>query len=210
MKEFKIRCSQIGQIMGVRGLGLTGKGYCEDWLKNQVYSKEKSFKSRYTDKGNTVEDISLDFAADFLGLGMLIKNEENFNSDFMTGTPDAITNNLIIDVKNSWDCYSFPLFKKEVPKKDYYWQAQGYMHLTGIENYKLVYTLMNTPIELVEKEYIYSDQSIEFDEFIKEYQYENLEPKHRIKVFDIQKNDDDIQKIKDRVIECRKYISTLI
>jgi hypothetical protein len=210
MKEFKIRCSQIGKIMGVKGIGLTGKGYCEDWYKEKIYSKRKSFTSKYTEKGNKVEDDSLDFIADNLGYGMIVKNEKVFYDDFMTGTPDAILKEIIIDVKNSWDCFTFPLFNNKTPNKDYYWQAQGYMNLTGIENYKLVYTLMNTPKELIEKEYIYSDQSVSFDDFEKEFTYDNIDPKYRIKVFDIKKNEDDIQKIKDRVNECREYISTLI
>ena len=42
--EFKIRCSAIGQIMtnGRSGDGLsqTAKSYCENWVKEKIYSKE--------------------------------------------------------------------------------------------------------------------------------------------------------------------------
>ena len=41
------------------------------------------------------------------------------------------------------------------------------------------------------------------------YEYDNLDAKYRIKVFEVERNDDDIQKIYDRVEECRSYINEL-
>lgn len=217
MKEFKIRCSQIGQIMGVKGLGKTGETYLKQWMKEQIYGRKKQFTNKYTDKGNIVEDNSLDFVADFYNFGMIIKNEKYFENDFLTGTPDAILNELIIDVKNSWDFSTFPLFDTECPNSDYYWQAQGYMELTGIKNYKLIYTLLDTPDNLIEKEayfwcknngYDELDMDI-FNQFKERMTYSEIEDKYKIKCFDIKYNDVAVKNIYNRVDECRSFIDSI-
>ncbi len=125
--------------------------------------------------------------------------------DFLTGTPDAILSDYLIDVKNSWDCYSFPLFFDAIPNKAYYYQAQGYMALTGLDNYKLIYTLMDTPDELIEREYKFSSAD-NYDLFCQHYKYSNIDSKYRIKVFNIERDNEVIESIYKRVIDCRMYI----
>jgi hypothetical protein len=213
MKEFKIRCSAIGKIMTnarskTETLSKTTISYLEEWTKEQIYSRRKEIFSKYLDKGNAVEVDSLDFIKTHLNYKQLEKNEESFENDFLTGTPDAILDDHIIDVKNSWDCFSFPLFFNSIPNKDYYYQAQGYMALTGIDRYKLIYTLMDTPEDLIQREY-FGDQSTDLVEFASKYKYSDIEPQYRIKVFDIYRNDEDIENIYNRVDECRQYINSL-
>jgi hypothetical protein len=213
MKDFKIRCSAIGKIMTnarskTETLSKTTISYLEEWTKEQIYSRKKEIFSKYLDKGNAVEVDSLDFIKTHLNYKQLEKNEESFENDFLTGTPDAILDDHIIDVKNSWDCFSFPLFFNSIPNKDYYYQAQGYMALTGIDRYKLIYTLMDTPEDLIQREY-FGDQSTDLVEFASKYKYSDIEPQYRIKVFDIYRNDEDIENIYNRVDECRQYINSL-
>ena len=211
MKEFKMRCSAIGQMMGIKGIGKTGEGYLETWVKEQIYNRRKEFSNKYTDKGITVEDNSIDYIAEQLGYGMLLKNEEYFENDYLTGTPDVILKDLVIDVKNSWDCFTFPLFADSVPNKAYYWQLQGYMSLTGLKSAKLIYTLLDTPLHIVDNEFNWNNKlELDYDDFVKPYQYEHIPDKYRIKIFDIERNDADIAKIGERVEECRTYINTLL
>lgn len=218
MKEFKIRASCAGKIMGQKGLGLTGQSYCEQWLKEQLYDRVYEFQSKYTDKGDVCEDESIDFVADKLGYGMLIKNEQHFEDEYMTGTPDVVLYDHLIDVKNSWDCFTFPLFQRQVKNKDYYWQAQVYMHLTGRKLYKLIYILSDTPDHLIEKEAFFWCKNNGYDEmeedifekFRSKLTYQNIPEKLKIKTFKIDYNPDDIALLKQRVVECRKYIKTLI
>lgn len=215
MKQFKIRCSQIGQIMGAKGLGKTGLSYLDTWAKEQVYDRKKEFTSKFTQKGTINEDESIDMVADFLGLGFFVKNDQHFENDFLIGTPDVILPDLIIDVKNSWNCFTFPLFETECPNDDYYYQAQGYMELTGREHFKLCYTLTDTPINLIESEarsYCYKngydiDDSDVFDDFVKKMTYKNIPIQNRIKIFDIEKDQKCIDLIKSRVEECRKILN---
>lgn len=215
MKKFKIRCSAIGQIMtNSRSkneiLGSTAKTYCEEWLKEQLYRRRKVMTNKYVQKGLVVEDNSLDFIAEQLGYGLLIKNEDYFENDFMTGTPDVILKDHIIDVKNSWDAFTFPLFSDKIDK-NYYYQAQGYMALTNIDSYKLIYTLMDTPSYLIEKEFTYNNfDDKDYEDFEKDYLYGNVNPNYRIKVFEIKRDEQVILEINNRVKECRLYINSLL
>jgi len=163
MKEFKIRCSQIGQIMSKPRakkdqesglLSQTTKSYVEEWLKEQIYGVKKEVDNKYTQKGNECELDSLDLFCDYAIIDNFDINYDTkfIENEFLQGTPDAIYNDVVIDLKNSWDCFTFPLFAKEVPNKNYYYQLQGYMHLLGLKKAKLVYVLSDTPAHIIEKE----------------------------------------------------------
>lgn len=214
---FKIRASACGQIMGAKGMGKTGESYVKQYLLEQTYNRKKEITTKYMQKGNEVEDNSLDFVADQLGYGMILKNQNHFENDYMKGTPDAILKDVVIDVKNSWDFSTFPLYEKEVPTSAYYWQAQVYMELTGVKRYKLIYTLMDTPEHLIEKEAYWwcknngfeeLDQDV-YDRFLARMTYGDIDDSLKIKVFDIYYNAADIELIKNRVIECRNLITKL-
>lgn len=249
MKDFKIRCSAIGKIMGTGGiitpaqltelqdleakekltkaqetkkakltakrdnpqLSETAKSYCKEWVKEQLYSRRPQISSKFMDKGNIMEDESIDLIAEKFELGLLVKNEEFYENEYAHGTPDVVLNSHIIDVKNSWSCFTFPLFDEEVPNDDYYWQGQGYLWLVDRPRYELIYTLMDTPEHLIEKEFKWNNPLEKSAEvFKKEYLYSHLSPELRIKVFKFERNEADIERIKMHVDLCRKYINELL
>lgn len=223
MKEFKIRCSQIGKIVGTgkkNPLTQTAMSYCKSWLKEQLYNRRIEFRSKYTEKGCIVEDESIDFIGEQLGLGFLIKNDKQFENDYFTGEPDILPPNLdlVIDAKNSWSWETFPILESEIPTTDYYWQLQGYMSLTGRHYAKLCYVLSDTPQHLIEREarrYCYDSGFEELDidiynKFLANMTYSDVPEKLKIKVFDIERNDEDIATTEKKVLECREYISTLL
>ncbi len=190
--------------------------YCKMWLKVKIYNRFKEFTSKYTEKGKIMEDGSLDYIADQLGYGMLIKNVEFFEDKYFTGTPDVILKDHLIDVKNSWDCFTFPLFETEIDEA-YYYQAQVYMHLTGVKKYKLIYVLSDTPIHLIEKEaywwcknngYDELDEDV-YNQFVAKMTYPDIADSLKYKVFDIDYSEEDIIKLIDRVKACRVVIKKL-
>lgn len=199
MKEFKIRASASGKLMTKprlksEVLSKTTKSYLQEWTKEQIYGVRKSIKSKYLDKGNQVEDAAIDYASAEKGWLFAEKNEEYFEDEFFCGTPDVILDDKIIDIKSSWDCFSFPLFFNGIPNKDYYYQLQTYMYLTGKTKAQLVYVLMNTPEELT---------------FEESFDYTEINSKYRIKIFDIDYDEEVIEELKNKVIESREYIKTL-
>lgn len=197
-------------------LSATAKTYCEDWLQEQLYGRKKEIKSKYLDKGNFVEDESIEFIS-HLFFEDYVKNEEYFEDEFKTGTPDIIAPNLIIDMKNSWSFETFPLLAKDNPNYDYYYcQLQGYMDLCDKDNSKLIYTLMDTPDHLIEREIkreCYDSLRPEEEirkELYEKMRYGDIDPKLRHKEFSFTRNKDFIYKVHEKVILCREYIEELV
>lgn len=221
--EFKIRCSSIGKIMTnprykSELISETAKTYCEEWIKSQVYNRRKEFVSKYTEKGLVMEDNSIDFAAEMLGYGVLFKNDKFFENDFMSGTPDIIGTTSILEIKSSWDCFTFPLLETEIPSKDYFYQMQGYMNLTGLKSAILVYCLMDTPQHLIEREarnYCFNngfgqlDISV-YDDYKKKMTYPDIDNKYKIKTFEVSYEPEIIEQINQRVLLCRDYINSIL
>jgi len=75
----KIRCSQINKIMtnprtkGER-LSQTAKSYLLELAIEEKYGIQKEFWSRYTDKGNQVEDEAIKLVGEVLDVGFIYKN----------------------------------------------------------------------------------------------------------------------------------------
>ncbi len=199
MKLFKARASSSGKLMTKprsksEVLSKTTKSYLEEWTKEQIYGVRKNIQSKYLTKGNEVEDDAINYASAEKGWLFAEKNEEYFEDEYFCGTPDVILEDKIIDIKSSWDCFSFPLFYNGIPNKDYYYQLQTYMHLTGKRKAQLVYVLMNTPEELT---------------FEESHDYTEINSKYRIKTFDIEYDEEVMQEMKLKVEQSREYIEQL-
>jgi hypothetical protein len=126
-------------------LSETAKTFIEDVFREKEYGIYKDISSRYTDKGIQMEDEAIQLAGNVLGWDLNVnKNEERLKNEWITGIPDINTETLLADIKCSWSGSTFPFFDTELPNKDYFWQLQGYMMLTGHLQAELVYCLMNT------------------------------------------------------------------
>ena len=219
----KIRCSAISKIMTnsrskSEVLSKTCKSYLEELALEEVYGIRKEFSSRYTDKGNEVERESIDLAQDVLDMGFMYKNTEFFENDFLTGTPDVNTDTCLLDVKSSYDASTFPFFAEEIPNKDYMYQLQGYMALTGKRKSILAYCLVNTPYDIVEDEirrahwkHHLIDESDELRAEVEaKHVFDHIPMEKRIKSFHIKYDKDIVKAIYDRVKECRVYYDQVI
>ena len=197
-------------------LSQTCVSFLQDWVNERLYGRRLEFKSKYTDKGNMVEDGAILYASMFVdGMGLESKNLEHFEDEFITGTPDIVTGTeWLNDIKASWSHGTFPLYDKEVPTKDYWWQVMGYMGLTGKTKAKVIYVLMSMPEELISKEakwqlgYNYTEE--QYQEFADQYRYDNLPPWLRLKEFEVLFSEETYQDICNRVLECRAYIENHI
>ena len=196
MNSFKIRASATKNIMTnprskSEKLSETCKTYLEEWAKENIYGVRKNIKSKYLTKGISVEDEAIEYYSEIEKLGFVLKNQDRFEDDFFTGTPDLIVGDTVYDFKSSWDCFTFPLFDTK-PDKNYWMQLQVYMELTGLRKAKLVYTLQNTPDELM------------FDEPM---DYSNVPSHLRIKEFSFDYDPEFIELVKQRVLDCREHVS---
>jgi hypothetical protein len=201
MKEFKIRASAAGKLMTsprskTETLSETTKTYLKEWLTSEIYGVQKNIQSKYLTKGVILENEAIDRVVEWLDFPLMIKNEKHFEDNNFQGTPDLFLNDdTVIDIKCSWDCFTFPLFETEIPTTDYYYQLQVYMWLTCRTKAKLIYVLLNTP------------DGLSYDET---FDYSNIDKKYRTKVFDIHIDFSIIEALIIRVNESRKYIETLL
>jgi hypothetical protein len=176
------------------------------------------FKSRYTDKGNEVEEKSIELTEDVLGFEFLTKNEDYFENEWIKGTPDIITHSLVIDVKSSWSGETFPFFESELPNKDYYYQVMGYMWLTGKKNALISYCLINTPEEIVNDEIrrtSWGKYEIEpSEETIRDvmaiHNFDHISKDRRVKAFHVEYNEGVVNEMKTRIEQCKEYFNKLV
>jgi len=222
MSELLFRCSSLGKLMidprtKSETLSETAKSYIQDLFKERELGIYKEFSSRYTDKGLEMEDEAIQFASEVLNWDFVVKNETRFNNDWLTGEPDINTDSLLADIKCSWNGSTFPLFDETIKNKDYYWQLQGYMQLTGHDTSELVYTLMNTPLQIVEDEIrrqhwklnlIEEDLEVR-DAVQKMHNFDHIPNELRVKRFIVEKNEAAQEKIKERVEVAREYYQQL-
>jgi hypothetical protein len=150
---FKCRASQIGSLMtngrSKDSMGETAKNYVKEWVISQLTGHRKEIQSKYLTKGLAVEDAALVRASKYYGIEFT-KNNERKEDDYFTGEWDSIGGGRVIDVKSSWDAFTFPYFDEQ-PSKGYYEQLQVYMALTGLKKASLVYCLENATTDEIEK-----------------------------------------------------------
>lgn len=219
----KVRASQIGKIMATprksgEVLSETAKTYVHDLVLEEKYGIKKEFSSRYTDKGNEVEEIGIALVNEVLNYKFIYKNYEFFENEWVKGTPDVNTDEVLLDVKCSWDATTFPFFDTEVPNKDYYFQLQGYMWLTGKQESILAYCLINTPFQMVEDEirrahwkFNLIEENTELRKEVESKHVFDHIPEHkRVKYWFIRRDEAIIEKIKERVELCREYYNLLM
>lgn len=213
--SYKCHCSGINDIIAkaVKGrtISVGAATAVETWLKEQMYQRRKlAVASKYTDKGNAKEADAIRFL-NSCHSEFYTKNKQLFSNDYLVGTPDIITSDTIIDIKCSWDCFTFPYFDDELDK-NYYCQMQGYMALTGKEKAIVAYCLMNATDEQIEQAcYAYCrahncEYTEEIEQMISEQmRYEHLPANLRLKEFTVLRDEDFITNLYQRIEDMRAY-----
>ncbi len=193
------------------------KTYVKELFMYHEYGVRQEINSKYIDKGNEVEDLSIELAGVYLE-GDLFKNDEYFENDYICGTPDVLTDNFLVDVKSSWSASTFPFFETELKNKLYEWQLKAYMWLTGRTDSWLVYCLVPTPNDLILDEMRriswkkgeLGDVSIETEaEVLKYFDISNIPTEKRVKAFNVKLTPKDIADMKKMINLARKYYKTI-
>jgi hypothetical protein len=195
----------------------TTKSYLLEIYIAEVFGRDKEIESKFLDKGNYAEEDSLNLVTK-VDDKLYIKNKERISNEFIIGTPDVIVEDKIIDIKTSWDIWTFA--KADGSNKDYYWQLLGYMALTGKKKARLVYTLVNTPEHLIVSEktrrmykYMLEDGSDEMalmeEQVEREMTFDDIDEKLRIKSFEFDYIQKDYDLLIERIASCRHYLNEI-
>jgi tRNA(Glu) U13 pseudouridine synthase TruD len=227
--ETLIRASSVGYLMtepvtkadkeaGV--LSKTAQKHLIEVYIAEKYGRKRDIQTKQMKKGIEAEQDSIDLLSMYLKLPFS-KNEERFKNDFITGLPDIINGDTIIDIKSSYDLWTF---LGNIPDKLdnlYYWQMQSYMWLTGTKNAIIAYCLVNTPESIIQQEKYYLLKKMdviseESPEFIKEAMkvefnmtFDDISINERILTFNVIRSEDDILRIENKVLKARTFLQEL-
>lgn len=220
-----VRCSELGNIM------TEPKSKSEllsqttiSWLKQKAIELEtgrvKDIETDAMRRGTEGESESRGYLNEFLNTNYE-KNETRYTNEYITGMPDIVGTDYVRDIKSSESIFTHPYYDNEIKNKDYIYQLQGYMWLTGTKVAYLDYILLDAPEWYIQKKLkIENFNAIDkglFDEQLEEYMYEfelktrfthtyqDLPLERRIKTFKLKKDDDMIEQFKNKINLIRQF-----
>lgn len=209
-----IRCSSIHKIIGeprlkaakeAGELSQTAKSHVIEIAKQELFGYSYFDGSKETEKGNALEPYAIDGSGLIRALNFE-KNPERRQNEYISGECDIYypSKRLIVDTKCSWDIKTHPFFRCEADAKikdcGYDWQMQGYMWLFDCDQADVDFWLFPCPEDLIG--YEDPERLINAVEAI---------PLHkRVTTVTIMRDDEKIERIKDRVSACQKYYADLI
>jgi hypothetical protein len=225
--NYKFRCSSLGYLMTdprskSEVISETTKTHLMDCYVAAVFNRRSDIQSKFLEKGNLVEENSIDlysaYKADFFK-----KNDQRLSNEYISGTYDLLIEEedepIIVDLKSSWDIYTFARSMKS-ENKMYYWQVQGYMALTGVKRARVAYCLVDTPDPIIDRELrkaLYQsglpESSEEFVNYCEElrafYKYSDIPQSKRVFEREYQYSEEDIERLYQRIVDCRRYLNEI-
>lgn len=229
------RCSSIGYLMTeprakaakeAGELSETAKGHCVDVLVSNKYGRNDDISNRYIQKGLMVEEDGITLYSR-LNKTFFKKNKALVKNAFIMGTPDLYTGidilaaNEIVDIKCSWDLYTFSRVRTKEINDLYYWQCMAYMALTGAKSAKLAYCLVNTPEILIMDEKrkllykmgVISEEDKNYQEACEEIDrsmiFDDIPMEERVIEFPIERDDAAIEQMFEKVKKARQFLNKL-
>ena len=227
--ETHIRASSVGYLMtepqskADKEAGLlskTAQKHLLDVYIAEKYGRKKDIQTKQMKKGIEVEQDSIDLLSMYLKMPFK-KNDQRFTNDYITGFPDIIDNDRIIDIKSSYDLWTFIGNIPDKLDSLYHWQMQSYMWLTGAKSAVIAYCLVNTPESIIEQEKYYLLKKMdvateENPEYIKEamkiefnMSFDDISIDERVLMFKVGRNEDDILRIQQKVEKAREFLREL-
>lgn len=153
-----IRCSSIGKIMtSARAKGEefseTAKTAMLEAARESMFGVRRSLDDmKYIQKGKACEDAGIALYNNvFLYDLKKVDSSERRHNGIITGEPDLIaaTSQKGVDIKIAWSLLTFPLTEDQAGKKEYRYQAMGYMCLFDLPVWEIAYCAIDTPQELL-------------------------------------------------------------
>jgi hypothetical protein len=224
--ETLIRASSVGYLMtdpqskadkeaGI--LSKTAQRHLLDIYIAEKYGRKRDIQTKQMKKGIEVEDQSIELLNKYWGTSYS-KNQDRYTNGFITGHPDILDSGKVVDIKSSYDLWTFLGNLPDKLDSLYYWQLMSYMWLTGATKGHIAYCLSNTPFGIVEQEkrYLLNRMDViseESPEYIKEANklefnmtFDDIDVTERVLLFTVERNEDDIVRIQNRVEKAREFL----
>jgi len=196
--------SALGKLMTApklksEQLSETAKSEIRKIAKEQFFGFSSSITTKPMLKGKDWEEESIALVNQVRGT-FYVKNKERFENEFLTGEPDIILDNMIIDIKTPWSLETFPATSEEGMNKDYMWQLMGYCWLLNKSHAELIYCMIDTDDTLL------NDWD---NKFI--HKVSHIDPAKRITVLRFEFfGEHHIDQMKEKLIAANEYYSQYI
>lgn len=202
-------------------LSQTAKSMIEmAYLQNQ-YGASEPIVTKEMLKGHMVEPDSvklLDKVLPSAEYRKLYRGPRKKNA-FFSGSCDIELSDTIEDIKSSWSLITFFKTRRNTIPETYYGQGQVYMDLYKKDKFRLCYTLVSTPEELLIREesrlrHMYNgEESKDYQEAIEQlwsiHKVDHIASEDRLKVFHFERDDEYLKELKYRVKHARDYYKTI-
>lgn len=194
---------------------------------SEVYKRKRDFYNKYMEKGTIQEEESITLYS-LATSKFHKKNTETISNDYFVGTPDLFEGNSIcdatqiIDIKTSWDIFTFFEVLTKPVNKNYNWQLQAYMDLTNATSAKLVYCLVDTPPHLINDAkrklqwamnvidpFAHPELLKQFDQIDRNMTFSDMPKEDRYLSFEFNRNQKEIDQAKAKIKLCREYLTLL-
>lgn len=131
----------------------TAKSAMLEIAREELFGVRKSLDDvRCIQKGKACEDEAIRLYNDvFLYDLQKLPSDGRKNNGIISGEPDlvAAASKKGVDIKVAWSLLTFPLTADQAGKKEYEWQARGYMCLFDLPEWEIAYCAIDTPDELL-------------------------------------------------------------
>lgn len=151
----KFRASQLGKLMTssrTKGevLSQTAKSYIIQKAKEDFYDYKVELNNKYILKGIHQEQDSIDLLNAVRFENYIKYKDHRAENEWLTGSCDIITEELIIDIKTSWSLETFPATSYELKDlNDYEWQGRAYLWLYDRPMFELCYVMVSTADDIL-------------------------------------------------------------
>lgn len=199
----KWRPSSLGKLMiqpksKSEVLSETAKSYIKTKAKEDYFGYSTYLQTKPMLKGTDWEEESIALVNQVRGT-FYVKNKERYENEFLTGEPDIILDDSIIDIKTSWSLETFPATQDEAVNKEYMWQLIGYCWLLNKPQAELIYCMIDTDDVLL------SDWD---NRFI--HKVSHIDPAKRITCLKYEMNAEYIDQMKEKLIAATEYYNEYI
>lgn len=229
------RCSSLSHLMtepkskkdkDAGNLSESAKTHLIDVYVSNKYNRNTDIQNKYIQKGLLVEEDSITLYSR-VKKTFFKKNEEHLTNDFIKGTPDLYigktihTADKIIDIKSSYDIFTFFRNLTSSLNNNYWWQVQGYMALSGASSATVAYCLVDTPQVIINDEKrrlmwkmgvateLDPDYLQACEELERLLTYSDIPISERVIEFEVQRDNEAIEQCYSRVIKGREYLSVI-
>lgn len=155
-----IRCSSLSSLFTepqakadkeAGKLSATAKAHLIEVYARELWNVEKDIVTKQMQKGLQAEEEGLTLLSR-VDKKLYVKNEYRETNEWLSGHADVVTDEWVLDLKLSWDAFTFlPKLTEEV-NKNYFYQLQGYLWLYNRHRGRISYALIDTPDNIIQGE----------------------------------------------------------